>query len=140
MKNLLFSFLLSIVSFVSFCQTFVIEGFEHQEMISFRNTTVDSVLMNPDLVNDVNNKKLTFVVDLDNKTCRGYVLDEFVFCLSTLVVEVDKKVLDVKLISDGSDSGIIINRNKKNKSVYVYWNGIGITSVTKLNKFDISKL
>jgi HSP90 family molecular chaperone len=46
----------------------------------------------------------------------------------------------VKLISDGSDSGIIINRNKKNKSVSVYWNGIGMTSVTKLNKFDVSKL
>jgi hypothetical protein len=139
MKNLFVSFLLSFVSFVSFCQTFVIEGFEHQELISFRNTTVDSVLMNPDLVNDVNFTKYTLVVDLNNQICRGYVLDELVFDLKMLVIEDNTEILSVKLIDGDSDSGIVINKNKKNQNVSLYWNGSNMTSVTRLNKFNISK-
>lgn len=139
MKNLFVSFLLSVVSFVSFSQSFVIEGFEHQELISFRNTTVDSVLMNPDLVNDVNFTKYTLVVDLNNQICRGYVLDELVFDLKMLVIEDNTEILSVKLIDGDSDSGIVINKNKKNINISLYWNGSNMTSVTRLNKFNISK-
>lgn len=136
MKNLFVSFLLSVVSFVSFSQTFVIEAFEHQELNSFRNTTVDSVLMKPDLVNDVNFTKYTLVVDLDNQICRGYVLDELVLDLKMLIIKNNNDNLIVKLIDGDSDSGIIV---KKNQTVLLYENGIGMTSVIKLNKFNISK-
>lgn len=131
MKNLFVSFLLSFVSFVSFCQTFVIEGFEHQELISFRNTTVDSVLMNPGLVNDINTTKLTFVVDLDNKTCRCYVSDKYLTSCPLTIVQNDDKIIIVKLIDGDSDSGIII---KNNQTVLLYVNGIGMTTVVKINK------
>jgi hypothetical protein len=135
MKNLIVSFLLSIVSFVSFGQTFVIEGFEHQEMIAFRNTTVDSVLINPDLVNDISTAKLTFVVDLDKKTCRVYVSDEYLNSCPLIIVQNDDKIISVKLMDGDSDSGIII---KNNQTALLYENGIGMTSVVKINKSIIS--
>jgi hypothetical protein len=87
--------------------------------------------MNPDLVNDVNNKKLTFVVDLDNKTCRGYVLDEYLTSCPLTIVQNDDKIIIVKLIDGDSDSGIII---KNNQTVLLYVNGIGMTTVVKINK------
>lgn len=137
MKNLFVSILLSFVSFVSFCQTFVIEGFEHQEMISFRNTTVDSVLMNPDLVNDVNNTKLTFVIDLDNKTCRCYVSDEYLNSCPLIIVQNDDKIIIVKLIDGDNDCGIVLREDEK--SFLTYWNQNGMTSIRKMIKLNISK-
>jgi hypothetical protein len=135
MKNLFVVLFLSVVSFVSFSQKFVIEGFEHQELISFKNTTIDSVLENPDLVNDVNVTKLTFVIDLDNQICRGYVSDELVFDLKMLITENNSDILIVKLIDGDSDSGIVI---KNNQTVLLYVNGIGMTTVVKINKSIIS--
>jgi len=137
MKNLFVSFLLSIVSFVSFSQTFVIEGFEHQEIISFKNTTVDSVLMNPDLVTDVNTTKLTFVVDLDNKTCRCYVSDEYLNSCSLTIVQNDDKIIIVKLIDEDNDCGIVLCEDKK--TFLTYWNQDGMTTIRKMIKLNISK-
>jgi hypothetical protein len=140
MKKLFICTLFLIISFLSFSQKFVIEGFEHQELISFRNTTSDSVLNNPDLVNDVNNTKLTFVIDLDNKTCRCYVLDEFLNSCSLSIIQNDDDAIIVKLIDGVNDCGIIIRDQNKFPSCLVYWNQVGMTSVRKINKFDISKL
>ena len=137
MKNLFVSFFLSIVSFVSFSQTFVIEGFEHQEIISFKNTTVDSVLMNPDLVTDVNTTKLTFVVDLDNKTCRCYVSDEYLISCPLTIVQNDDKIIIVKLIDKDNDCGIVLCENKK--TFLTYWNQDGMTTIRKMIKLNISK-
>lgn len=137
MKNLFVSFFLSIVSFVSFSQTFVIEGFEHQEIISFKNTTVDSVLMNPDLVTEVNTTKLTFVVDLDNKTCRCYVSDEYLNSCSLTIVQNDDKIIIVKLIDEDNDCGIVLCENKK--TFLTYWNQDGMTTIRKMIKLNISK-
>jgi len=135
MKNLFVSLLLSVISFVSFGQTVIIEVFEHQELISFRNTTVDSVIMNPDIVNDVNTTKLTLVVDLENQICRGYVLNELALDLKMLIIENNTDILKVKLIDGESDSGIII---KNNQTVLLYENGIGMTTVIKINKSIIT--
>jgi hypothetical protein len=137
MKNLFVSLLLSVISFISFCQKFVIEVFEHQEMISFRNTTVDSVLMNPDLINDLNNKKLTFVIDLDNKTCRSYVLDEYFSSCPLSIIQNDDKTIIIKLIDKDNDCGIILCEDKK--TFLTYWNQDGMTSIRKMIKLNISK-
>jgi hypothetical protein len=137
MKKLFVSFLLLFVSFVSFGQTFVIEGFEHQEIISFKNTTVDSVLMNPDLITDVNTTKLTFVVDLDNKTCRCYVSDEYLRSCPLTIVQNDDKIIIVKLIDEDNDCGIILCEDKK--TFLTYWNQDGMTTIRKMIKLNISK-
>ena len=137
MKKLFVSFLLLFVSLVSFSQTFVIEGFEHQEIISFKNTTVDSVLMNPDLITDVNTTKLTFVVDLDNKTCRCYVSDEYLSSCPLTIVQNDDKIIIVKLIDEDNDCGIILCEDKK--TFLTYWNQDGMTTIRKMIKLNISK-
>jgi hypothetical protein len=137
MKKLFVSFLLLFVSLVSFGQTFVIEGFEHQEIISFRNTTVDSVLINPDLVTDVNTTKLTFVVDLDSKTCRCYISDEYLSSCPLTIVQNDDKIIIVKLIDEDNDCGIILCEDKK--TFLTYWNQDGMTTIRKMIKLNISK-
>ena len=137
MKKLFVSLVFFTLYFLSFSQTFVIEGFEHQEIISFRNTTVDSVLINPDLVTDVNTTKLTFVVDLDNKTCRCYVSDEYLSSCPLTIVQNDDKIIIVKLIDEDNDCGIILCEDKK--TFLTYWNQDGMTSVRKFNKLSISK-
>lgn len=137
MKNLFVILFLSVVSFVSFSQKFVIEGFEHQELISFRNTTIDSVLENPDLVNDVNVTKLTFVIDLDNQICRCYASDEFLNSCPLSVIKNENENLTIKLIDKDNDCGIVLC--EENKSFLIYWNQVGMTSVRKFNKLNISK-
>jgi hypothetical protein len=137
MKKLFVSFLLLFVSLVSFGQTFVIEGFEHQEIISFRNTTVDSVLINPDLVTDVNTTKLTFVVDLDSKTCRCYISDEYLSSCPLTIVQNDDKIIIVKLIDEDNDCGIILCEDRK--TFLTYWNQDGMTTIRKMIKLNISK-
>jgi hypothetical protein len=137
MKKLFVSLVFFTLYFLSFSQTFVIEGFEHQEIISFRNTTVDSVLINPDLVTDVNTTKLTFVVDLDNKTCRCYVSDEYLSSCPLTIVQNDDKIIIVKLIDEDNDCGIILCEDKK--TFLTYWNQDGMTTIRKIIKLNISK-
>jgi hypothetical protein len=137
MKKLFVSLVFFTLYFLSFSQTFVIEGFEHQEIISFRNTTVDSVLINPDLVTDVNTTKLTFVVDLDNKTCRCYVSDEYLSSCPLTIVQNDDKIIIVKLIDEDNDCGIILCEDKK--TFLTYWNQDGMTTIRKMIKLNISK-
>jgi len=137
MKKLFVSLVLCTLYFLSFSQTFVVEGFEHQEIISFKNTTVDSVLINPDLVTDVNTTKLTFVVDLDNKTCRCYVSDEYLSSCPLTIVQNDDKIIIVKLIDEDNDCGIILCEHKK--TFLTYWNQDGMTTIRKMIKLNISK-
>lgn len=137
MKNLFVFLFFCTFYFFSFSQKFVIEGFEHQEIISFRNTTVDSVLINPDLVTDVNTTKLTFVVDLDNKTCRCYVSDEYLSSCPLTIVQNDDKIIIVKLIDEDNDCGIILCEDKK--TFLTYWNQDGMTTIRKMIKLNISK-
>ena len=63
MKNLFVSFLLLFVSLVSFSQKLIVELYEKQDFVSYRKTTIDSVLMSPDYIFEIDNSKTKYVFD-----------------------------------------------------------------------------
>ena len=113
MKTLLLTFGL-LLSTLSFSQKLVIEIFERQELISYRNTTLDSVLMSPDEVSELEVTKTTYVIDLDEKTSSYFVGGEFL-------------------------SGLIVHIGYDGDNVLWYWNGYQMTTVKKMTKFNIVK-
>jgi hypothetical protein len=64
MKTILLSLVL-FLSFLSFSQKIIVHVFERQEMVSFSKTSIDSVLINPDYVNEMETGQTTYQIDLD---------------------------------------------------------------------------
>ncbi len=138
MKTYLLLILLSF-SFFSFSQKIVIEIFERQEMVSFRSTTLDSVLMSPDILRDPDPTKTTYVIDLNDETSSYYVNDEFLSVLPIQTIRTNDGLLIVKILEEGFDYGLIIHMGQKQDNVLWYWNSVGMTTVKKTNKFNIIK-
>lgn len=65
-----------LLSFLTFSQKLIIHVFERQEMISFSKTTIDSVLLNPDIVMDKDTDYTKYVIDLDQETSTYFLNNE----------------------------------------------------------------
>jgi hypothetical protein len=138
MKTLLLSLVL-FLSFLSFSQKIVIEIFERQELVSYRNTTLDSVIMNPDVVNDLEVTKTTYVIDLNENTSSYFVDGEFLSVLPVDVVRAGDGLFVVKILEEGFDYGLIVNIGNDGDNVLWYWNTEQMTTVKKMTKFNILK-
>jgi hypothetical protein len=138
MKTLLLSLVL-FLSFLSFSQKIVIEIFERQELVSYRNTTLDSVIMNPDVVNDLEVTKTTYVIDLNENTSSYFVDGEFLSVLPVDVVRAGDGLFVVKILEEGFDYGLIVNIGNNGDNVLWYWNTEQMTTVKKMTKFNILK-
>ena len=78
MKTILVT-LTFLLSFLTFSQKLIIHVFERQEMVSFSKTTIDSVLLSPDIVMDKNTDYTKYVIDLNQETST-YFLNNEEFC------------------------------------------------------------
>jgi len=138
MKTLLLTICL-LLSTLSFSQKLVIEIFERQELVSYKNTTLDSVLMSPDEVSELEVTKTTYVIDLDEKTSSYFVGGEFLSVLPVDVIRDDDGLFVIKILEEGFDYGLIVHIGNNGDSVLWYWNGYQMTTVKKMTKFNIVK-
>ena len=138
MKTLLLAFGLLLYSF-SFSQKLVIEIFERQEFVSYRNTTLDSVIMNPNVVSDLEVTKTTYVIDLNENTSSYFVGGEFLSVLPVDVVRDGDGLFVIKILEEGFDYGLIVHIGNNGDSVLWYWNAEQMTTVKKMTKFNIVK-
>ena len=65
-----------LLSFLTFSQKLIIHVFERQEMVSFSKTTIDSVLLSPDIVMDKNTDYTKYVIDLNQETSTYFLNNE----------------------------------------------------------------
>ena len=138
MKTLLLTFGLLLSTF-SFSQKLVIEIFERQELVSYRNTTLDSVIMSPDVVSDLEVTKTTYVIDLDEKTSSYFVGEELLSVLPVDVIRGGDGLFVVKILEKGFDYGLIVHIGNDGDNVLWYWNADQMTTVKKMIKFNIVK-
>lgn len=138
-KRIYFLFFYLIFAQFSFSQKLIIEIFERQELTSFRNTTIDSVIINPDFVDELEVTKTTYVIDFNEKTSSYFVGEEFLSVLPIEVVKTTGSYTVIKILEEGFDYGLIIDLTYENESVLWYWNAISMTSVKKITKFNIVK-
>ncbi|MFM7724605.1 MAG: hypothetical protein ACKO7O_07425, partial [Bacteroidota bacterium] len=51
-----------------FAQKLVVELYEKQDFVVYRNTSIDSTLMRPDYLSEIDRSKTKYVFDLTEKT------------------------------------------------------------------------
>ena len=111
--------------------------FERQEMVTYHKTTLDSVITNPDYVNEINNEQTKYVLDLNQKTSTySYDGSE----ISVLPIEYENygdNTLKVKILEGDFNYGLIINT--KDETVLWYWFSDYQTVVKKISKCYFEK-
>jgi len=138
MKTYFLSILLFFFSF-SFSQKLIVELYEKQDFISYRNTTIDSVLMSPDFISETDNSKTKYVFDLSKNTSLFYREDEFVSVLPISFERISEDLLQVQILQEGLNYGLVINMDPTNESVTWYGFSEFFTTIMKANKFKIFK-
>lgn len=138
MKLSFLSILLFLFSF-SFSQKLIVELYEKQDFISYRNTTIDSVLMSPDFISETDNSKTKYVFDLSKNTSLFYREDEFVSVLPISFERISEDLLQVQILQEGLNYGLVINMDPTNESVTWYGFSEFFTTIMKANKFKIFK-
>ena len=133
----LFLTIATLVSCLTFSQKIIIHVFERQEMVTYHKTTLDSVITNPDYVNEINNEQTKYVLDLNQKTSTySYNGSE----ISVLPIEYENygdNTLKVKILEGDFDYGLIINT--KDETVLWYWLSDYQTVVKKISKCYFEK-
>lgn len=133
----LFLTIATLVSCLTFSQKIIIHVFERQEMVTYHKTTLDSVITNPDYVNEINNEQTRYVLDLNQKTSTySYDRSE----ISVLPIEYENygdNTLKVKILEGDFDYGLIINT--KDETVLWYWFSDYQTVVKKISKCYFEK-
>ena len=138
MKTYFLSIFLFFFSF-SFSQKLIVELYEKQDFISYRNTTIDSVLMSPDFISETDNSKTKYVFDLSKNTSLFYREDEFVSVLPISFERISEDLLQVQILQEGLNYGLVINMDPTNESVTWYGFSEFFTTIMKANKFKIFK-
>ena len=128
-----------LLSFLTFSQKLIIHVFERQEMISLSKTSIDSVILNPDIVYDVDQSYTIFNVDLDNEISSYFVNGVKVNELPIKCVDLGDGILKINVLEDGLDYGLIVNTNIKSESVTWFWFESDMTTVKVISKFLIEK-
>jgi len=138
MKTVFLSIILFFV-FNYFSQKLIVEIYEKQDLVSYRNTSIDSVLMNPDIIYDIDTCNLTYVFDFNEKTMfysDGVLEYSFPFTVDT----VSSKFMMIRVIQEGFnlDYGYLISLNASNENITGYLFASNMTWITKINKFKIA--
>jgi len=133
----LFLTIATLVCCLTFSQKIIIHVFERQEMVTYHKTTLDSVITNPDYVNEINNELTKYVLDLNQKTSTySYDGSE----ISVLPIEYENygdNTLKVKILEGDFNYGLIINT--KDETVLWYWFSDYQTVVKKISKCYFEK-
>jgi len=133
----LFLTIATLVCCLTFSQKIIIHVFERQEMVTYHKTTLDSVITNPDYVNEINNEQTKYVLDLNQKTSTySYDGSE----ISVLPIEYENygdNTLKVKILEGDFNYGLIINT--KDETVLWYWFSDYQTVVKKISKCYFEK-
>lgn len=124
---------------VSFSQKLIVELYEKQDFVSYRKTTIDSVLMSPDYISDIDSSKTKYVIDLSKKTSLFYREDEFISDLPISFEKISENLIMVQILQEGLNYGLLINMDPTNESVSWYGFFDFSTTIMKANKFKIFK-
>jgi hypothetical protein len=120
-----------------FAQKLIVELYEKQDFVSYRSTTVDSVLMSPDFISEIDNSKTKYVFDLDEKTSSFYRVDEFISVLPITFEKISEDLLQIQILQEGLHYGLLINLNPVQESVLWYGFFEFSTTVMKAHQFQL---
>lgn len=122
-----------------FSQKIILEVYERHEMRCFRKTTLDSVLLFPDLVYETDTVVTRYVIDLNEKTSTYTRLNNssFVSVLPIAIEQHGKELIQVHILEDGFDYGLFLNPIAEN--ALWYWYGEDMTTVKKITHFCFVK-
>ena len=139
MKKLFVSLVLCTLYFLSFSQKISVKVFERQEFVCFRNTTIDSVLKNSDITNNVTIGEDTYIINLDKNSFSYYVGETFILDSPINVIISTNDQLIVNILIKNFDYYMVINFGQEENTIYFCKNGINMTTVKKMLKFDFYK-
>lgn len=122
-----------------FSQKVILQINEHQELVSYRETSLDSVLANPDLPYPVESVDVRYVLDLDEKTSSYFVGGALTSVLPIDTYFNETGGLVVKILEDGFDYGLLIHTDEGSPSAMWYWYAQGMTTVKKMVNFEFIK-
>jgi hypothetical protein len=136
------SFLLSSILLIcqhSYPQKIILEVYERQEMCSFRKTTLDSVLLHPDLVYETDTVDVRYVFDLDENTSTYTRSNNpnFISVLPIAVEQHGKEMIQVHILENGFDYGLFLNPIEEN--ALWYWYDEDMTTVKKITQLRFVK-
>ena len=130
------------VILLPFCllsQKVVLQVYERQELVSYRKTSLDSVLANPDATFPPDIVNTCFVLNLNDKTSNYYVEGKFwsVLPIETFFNETGELV--VKILQEGLDYGLLLNTDDQHPTAYWFWFEEDKTTVKKMTRFQFIK-
>lgn len=123
----------------AFSQKVILQINERQELVSYRKTSLDSVLANPDATFPPDTVNTCFVFNLNDKTSNYYVEGKF---LSVLPIETffnETGELVVKILQEGLDYGLLLNTDDQHPTAYWFWFEEDKTTVKKMTRFQFIK-
>jgi|GEM_PF-539394 len=123
----------------TFAQKLVVELYEKQDFIAYRNTSIDSTLMRPDYLSEIDRSKTKYVFDLTEKTSAFYREDEFTSILPIAFEKISDNLLQVQILQEGLHYGLLINLDPVQESVLWYGFSEFFTTVMKAHQFKLYK-
>jgi hypothetical protein len=126
-------------SSLPFAQTLVVELYEKQDFVAYRNTSIDSTLMRPDYLSEIDRSKTKYVFDLTKKTSTFYREDEFASILPIAFEKISDNLLQVQILQESLDYGLLINLDPAQESVLWYGFSEFTTTVMKAHQFKLLK-
>ena len=122
-----------------FSQKVILQINERQEFVSYRETSLDSVLANPDLPYPAESVDVRYVLDLDEKTSSYFVGGALTSVLPIDTYFNETGGLVVKILEDGFDYGLVLRTDEGNPSALWYWCTEDMTMVKKMVNFEFIK-
>jgi hypothetical protein len=108
-------------------------------MVCFRKTSIDSVLINPDQVYELDIDQTTYKLDLNSETSTYFLNGKQISELPIKCEDLGGGFLKINILEDGFDYGIIINTDPLNESITWFWFTDEMTTVKKISKFEFEK-
>jgi len=130
------------VILLPFCllsQKVVLQVYERQELVSYRKTSLDSVLANPDEPYEAESVDVRYVLDLDEKTSSYFVGGEMASVLPINTYFNETGELVVKILEAGFDYGLLLNTDEQYPTAYWFWFEEDKTTVKKMTRFQFIK-
>jgi len=135
----LFLTLTFLFSFLTYSQKIIIHVFEKKELYSDSRTTIDSVILYPDIIYELDTAYRKYIIDLDEKTSSYFVRGNSISILPINYIELDNKLIKVNIIEGDFDYGLIINTDYEKESVTWFWFTEYDTTIKLFTKFYIEK-
>jgi len=135
----LFLTLTFLFNFLTYSQKIIIHVFEKKELYSDSRTTIDSVILYPDIIYELDTAYRKYIIDLDEKTSSYFVRGNSISILPINYIELDNKLIKVNIIEGDFDYGLIINTDYEKESVTWFWFTEYDTTIKLFTKFYIEK-